>query len=119
MLDAAGLPLAGPPQLAEPARALLAAAGAAGEVEAVSADGVVCAVRSPLHALLAVCGRFAIAGVIRAGPARRARGARGSGRSRTGGRAGAGSAADGGRRPRGLERAAEALISAVQRGLKG
>jgi hypothetical protein len=65
VLDASGGLLAGPPQLAVPARALLAAGGDAAELEAVSAAGVVCAVRSPGHAALAVCGRFAIPAVVR------------------------------------------------------
>ena len=65
VLDAAGALLAGPDALAEPARALLAAGGGAGELEAASGEGVVCAVRSPGHAAVAVCGRFAIGGVVR------------------------------------------------------
>ena len=65
VLDGAGRLLAGPPQLAEPARALLAAGGDAAELEAVSAAGVVCAVRSPEPCRVAVCGRFAIPGVVR------------------------------------------------------
>ena len=48
-----------------PARALLAAAGDAAELEAVTADGVVCAVRSAHHAAVAVCGRFALPAVTR------------------------------------------------------
>jgi len=65
VLDGAGELLAGPPGLAAPARALLAAGGAASELEAASATGVVCAVRSAAHAAIAVCGRFAIGGVVR------------------------------------------------------
>jgi hypothetical protein len=65
VLDAAGDPLAGPPALAEPARRLLSAAGDAAELEAATADGVVCAVRTGGHAAVAVCGRFAIGGVVR------------------------------------------------------
>jgi hypothetical protein len=65
VLDDAGHVLAGPAVLAEPARELLAAGGDAGELEAATADGVVCAVRTPAHAAVAVCGRFAIAGVVR------------------------------------------------------
>lgn len=65
LLDAAGELLAGPPQLAAPARALLDAGAGAAELEAVAGDGVVCAVRSSSHAAVAVCGRFAIAGVVR------------------------------------------------------
>jgi hypothetical protein len=65
VLDAAGSLLAGPPELAGPARALLAAGGDADELEAVSDEGVVCAARSPHHSAIAVCGRFAIPGVVR------------------------------------------------------
>jgi hypothetical protein len=65
VLDEAGHVLAGPSALAEPARELLAAGGEAGELEAATADGVVCAVRTPAHAAVAICGRFAIAGVVR------------------------------------------------------
>jgi hypothetical protein len=65
VLDAAGRLLAGSRQLAEPARALLAAGGEAAELEAASGAGVVCAVRSSRHAAIAVCGRFAIPGVVR------------------------------------------------------
>ena len=78
VLDAAGGLLAGPPQLADRARALLAAAGDAAELEAATGDGVVCAVRSTEHAAVAVCGRFAIPAVVRRGPPRRARRARGA-----------------------------------------
>jgi hypothetical protein len=62
VLDAAGELLAA---LAEPARALLSAGGDAGELEAATPDGVVCAVRTNAHAALAICGRFAIPGVVR------------------------------------------------------
>jgi hypothetical protein len=65
VLDGAGNVLAGPPALAEPARALLAAGSDAGELEAATADGVVCAVRTPAHVAVAICGRFAIAAVVR------------------------------------------------------
>jgi len=65
VLDAAGEPLAGPPELAAAARALLAAGGDAAELEAGGGEGVVCAVRSPDHAVVAVCGRFAIGAVVR------------------------------------------------------
>jgi hypothetical protein len=65
VLDEAGHVLAGPAALAEPARELLAAGGEADELEAANADGVVCAVRTPAHAAVAICGRFAIAGVVR------------------------------------------------------
>ncbi len=65
VLDAAGDLLAGPPPLADLARALLDAGGDAGELEAATADGVVCAVRTSDHAAVAICGRFAIPGVVR------------------------------------------------------
>jgi hypothetical protein len=65
VLDGDGHVLAGPPALAELARELLAAGGDAGELEAATPDGVVCAVRTPAHAAVAICGRFAIAGVVR------------------------------------------------------
>jgi hypothetical protein len=65
ILDAGGELLAGEAGLAEPARALVSAAGDAGEVEAATADGVVCAVRTTAHAAVVVCGRFAIPGVVR------------------------------------------------------
>jgi hypothetical protein len=65
VLDADGELLAGPPALAATAQALAEAAGDAAEVEAVSADGVVCAVRSSRHVMVAICGRFALPGVTR------------------------------------------------------
>ena len=65
VLDAAGALLAGSAELAGPAHALLDAIGDASEVEDGSADGVVCAVRTTAHAAVAVCGRFAIGGVVR------------------------------------------------------
>ena len=65
VLDAAGALLAGPPHLRSAAQALLGAAGGAAEVEAVSPEGVVCAVRSDAHAVVAVCGPFALPGIVR------------------------------------------------------
>jgi hypothetical protein len=65
VLDAAGELLAGPPALAAAARALLDAGGDAAELEAGGDAGIVCAVRSGAHAAIAVCGRFAIGGVVR------------------------------------------------------
>jgi len=65
VLDAAGHVLAGPVPLADHAHALLAAGGDAAELEAATADGVVCAVRTSGHAAVAICGRFAIPGVVR------------------------------------------------------
>jgi hypothetical protein len=65
VLDAQDELLAGPPDLAGPARAFAEAVGDAAEVEVVGAGGVVCAVRSERHSLIAVCGRFALPGVTR------------------------------------------------------
>ena len=113
VLDAEGGLLAGPPRLAAPARAVLIAAGAAAELEVASARGVVCAVRSPDHAAVAVCGRFAIAGVVR----QDLRAAVAALEGRAPGSDASVSTLEG--RPSGaLERAAEALISAVQRGFE-
>jgi len=112
VLDAEGGLLAGPPRLAAPARALLIAAGAAAELEAVSAAGVVCAVRSPEHAAVAVCGRFAIAAIVR----QDLRAAVAALAGRAPGCAPGAALED--RPSDALERAAEALISAVQRGFE-
>jgi hypothetical protein len=65
LLGDGGKLLAGPAQLVAPARALLAAAADAAELEVVSGDGVVCVVRSADRAMIAACGRFAIPGVVR------------------------------------------------------
>ena len=65
VLSPAGEQLAGPPELAEPARALLAAAPDAAELEVSTGAGVVHAARSDTHAVVAVCGRFALAALIR------------------------------------------------------
>src|SRR3954449_227551 len=60
VLDAEGELLAGPAALAEPARALLAAAPEAGDLEVATGEGSVFAARSDLHAVVVVCGRFAL-----------------------------------------------------------
>jgi hypothetical protein len=119
VLDAAGALLAGPAELAGPARALLEAADGAAELEDGSADGVVCAVRTQAHAAVAVCGRFAIGGVVRQDL--RAALAALEGRPAATGPAAepvvsepASGAAD-----EGVQRAAEALISALQRRSEG
>jgi hypothetical protein len=65
VLGARGDVLAGPAHLAAAAQALLAAAGDAAEVEAATPDGVICAVRGAGCAAVVVCGRFALAGVVR------------------------------------------------------
>jgi hypothetical protein len=57
--------VAGPPALAAAARALAGVAGEADELEAVTARGVVCTVRSDRHFAVVVCGRFALPGVTR------------------------------------------------------
>ena len=115
VLDAAGALLAGPAALADPARALLAAGAGADELEAASGDGVVCAVRSPAHAAVAVCGRFAIAGVVRQDL--RAAIAAIEGRPQRQPETVAAAPEDAPERPAGaLGSAADALISAVQRG---
>ena len=57
--------LAGPEELAEPARDLLAAAGDAAELHVTTADGAVYAARSDSHAVAVVCGRFALPSLIR------------------------------------------------------
>jgi hypothetical protein len=132
VLDAAGAPLAGPDELATAARALLEAGGDAAELEAATAGGVVCAVRSAGHAMVAVCGRFAIPAVVRgdmraalaavegrapaAAPQRAAVEER-PGEPRTGAAgARAGEPRVGAPGDEALARAAEALISAAQRG---
>lgn len=115
VLDAGGALLAGPDELAAAASAVLEAGGDAAELEAATADGVVCAARSAGHAMVAVCGRFAIPAVVR-GDMRAALAAvegrapqQAAVEDRTG-EPGAGAADDA------LARAAEALISAAQRG---
>ena len=65
VLDADGEPLAGPPELAQAARRLLAAAPDAAEIEVVTAGGAIHAARSERHAVVAVCGRFALPALIR------------------------------------------------------
>jgi hypothetical protein len=60
VLGPGGALLAGPAALAEPVRALLAAAGDAAEVQVTLPDGAVFAVRSPRHAVAVACGPFAL-----------------------------------------------------------
>jgi hypothetical protein len=60
-----GALLAGPEALADPARDLLAGAGDAREVQVAVADGTVFAARSDEHAVVVVCGRFALPSLIR------------------------------------------------------
>ena len=60
VLDSRGRRVAGAAALAEPARALLAAAPDAAELEVATARGVVYAARSPRHAIAVVSGRGAL-----------------------------------------------------------
>jgi hypothetical protein len=60
-----GKPLAGETELAEAAARLLAAAPEAAEIEVATGAGVVHAARSREHAVVVVCGRFALAALIR------------------------------------------------------
>ena len=60
-----GTPLAGEPELASAARRLLDAAPGAAEIEVASAGGTIHAARSDEHAVVAVCGRFALPALIR------------------------------------------------------
>jgi hypothetical protein len=64
-LGPSGEPLAGDPDVAAAARALLEAAPDAAELEVVTSTGVACAVRGGRHALVAACGPFALPGVVR------------------------------------------------------
>jgi hypothetical protein len=65
VLDPSGALLAGPEELAEPARELLGAAGDAREIHVATADGNVFAARSERYTLVVVCGRFALPSLIR------------------------------------------------------
>ncbi len=65
VLAADGSLLAGPEELAEPARALLAAAPEADDVEVSLAEGSVFAARSDTHAVVLVCGRYALPALVR------------------------------------------------------
>jgi len=65
VLDAEGALLAGPAALAEPARALLAAAPAATELEGATPAGAAFAARDGKHAIVVVTGRFALSRVTR------------------------------------------------------
>jgi hypothetical protein len=60
-----GRVLAGPDELAEPARALLAEAPDAEDLEVSTAEGSVFAARSDEHAVVLVCGRFALPALVR------------------------------------------------------
>ncbi len=65
VMTAAGEPLAGAPELAGPARRLLEAAPDAAEIEVSVSGGAIHAARSAEHAVVAVCGRFALPALIR------------------------------------------------------
>ncbi len=65
VLGPGGELLAGAPELAEPARTLLAAAPHADDVEVATGDAWVFAARSDRHAVVLVCGRFALPALIR------------------------------------------------------
>jgi hypothetical protein len=65
VLAADGSLLAGPEELAEPARTLLAAAPDAADIEVATAVGSVHAARSEQHAVVLVCGRFALPSLVR------------------------------------------------------
>ena len=65
VLTAAGEPLAGNAEVVAAARTLLAAAPDAAEIEVATAGGAVHAARSAEHAVVAVCGRFALPALIR------------------------------------------------------
>jgi hypothetical protein len=65
VLDAEGHLLAGPQDLGDAARDLVTAAGDAQEIHVSTADGAVFAARSASHALVVVCGRFALPSLIR------------------------------------------------------
>jgi len=108
VLGARGELLAGPPALAASARALLTAAAGAGELEAVTPAGVVCAARSSRHAAVAVCGRFALPGVTR-------QDLRVALAALDGAPLAQAVAVPAGPLDRAAQRAAEALISAIQR----
>jgi hypothetical protein len=104
--------VAGPERLRADAVALLAAAGTAAELEAVTSGAVVCAVRSGARSMVAVCGRFAIPAVVRIDL--RAALAAVEGRAVDSLEPAAQAHADGAPDPA-LDRAAERLISAAQR----
>jgi hypothetical protein len=65
VLSSDGTLLAGPRELTKPARALLAAAPDAEEIEVSTGQNSVFAARSDEHAVVLVCGRFALPALIR------------------------------------------------------
>jgi len=60
-----GEPLAGEPELAAAAKRLLDAAPDAAEIEVALAGGAIHAARGDHHAVVAVCGRYALPALIR------------------------------------------------------
>jgi len=60
-----GEPVAGAPELAAAAKRLLAAAPDAAEIEVAVAGGAIHAARGEHHAVVAVCGRYALPALIR------------------------------------------------------
>ena len=111
-LGATGERLAGPEALAAPARALLTAAGPAAELEATGPAGCVCAVRSERHALVVACGGFALPALVR-------RDLRTALAELEGRPLGAAPEPLPGAVDTALQRAADALISTAQRGIRG
>ena len=65
VLTPGGEPLAGDPEVTSAARALLEAAPDAAEIEVATGSGAVHAARSAEHAVVTVCGRFALPALIR------------------------------------------------------
>jgi hypothetical protein len=65
VLTPCGEPVAGPPELAEAAARLLAAAPDAAEIEVAVAGGAIHAARGARHSVVAVCGRYALPALIR------------------------------------------------------
>jgi hypothetical protein len=65
VFGADGAHLSGAEELVEPARALLNAEPDAAEVQVATAEGAVFAARDDRHALVVVCGRFALPSLLR------------------------------------------------------
>ena len=64
VLDAAGELLAGPDEIGDPARDLIAAAGDARELHVTTPAGAVFGVRDDRHALVVACGHQALASLL-------------------------------------------------------
>jgi hypothetical protein len=65
ILTPEGEPVAGSPELAAAASRLLAAAPEAAEIEVAVSGGAIHAARGASHAVVAVCGRYALPALIR------------------------------------------------------